>query len=226
MTPSASIWALALPRQDDSSARPPVTNEPNILVASAATSHTDRDLIASTLLDEAARRGWIAPPATPPAIAHDPLGAPFFKGRPTLDPAISFTRAQGYTWGALSMGTRLGVDAASDREFSDPYPVNRAFAPGELEHLRTFAPKGIDETGLRALAWSAKEATAKALGTAFHRTDFRSLTSTLQRASATAAIARAFRQPWGWLSLAVLTRPIPGACSVFISVEEPIHAAG
>jgi phosphopantetheinyl transferase len=98
------------------------------------------------------------------------LGRPLLLIRGRLGPSISFSNSDGKTWAAMGVGgSRIGIDAASGREFDRKYPFHRAFGNEELRFVveRFRVPR----SDAAALLWSAKEATAKALGCGFHLVD-------------------------------------------------------
>jgi hypothetical protein len=88
-------------------------------------------------------------------------------GRP--GPAISFSRAAGRVWAALTRVGQVGVDAALPGEFEADYPWARAFRNAELDWARPLA--GGATAGAAALLWTLKEAAVKALGVGFHLLD-------------------------------------------------------
>jgi hypothetical protein len=96
------------------------------------------------------------------------LGQPrlVLAGRP--GPAVSFSRAAGRVWAALTVGGQVGIDAALAGEFEVGYPCARAFRNAELDWAR---PLSGDTAGAAALLWAVKEAAVKALGVGFHLLD-------------------------------------------------------
>ena len=89
------------------------------------------------------------------------------KGRP--GPAVSFSRAAGRLWAALTYTGQVGADLALPSEFEESYPWARAFRPAEFAWARTLV--GGDTAGAAALLWALKEAVVKALGVGFHLLD-------------------------------------------------------
>ena len=72
---------------------------------------------------------------------------------------ISFSHLPGETWAAATTTPCfLGIDAARDEEFTEPYPLHKAFYPEELAGGRS-----------PACIWTMKEAAVKALGCGFER---------------------------------------------------------
>lgn len=84
-------------------------------------------------------------------------------------PAVSFSRAAGRVWAALTPTGQVGVDAALPWEFEADYPMTRAFRPAELDWARPLT--GGDPARAAALLWALKEAAVKALGVGFHLLD-------------------------------------------------------
>jgi phosphopantetheinyl transferase (holo-ACP synthase) len=82
-------------------------------------------------------------------------------------PAISFSTAGEEVWAALSGDeSDIGIDVAGSNEFKKGYPVHRVFHLQELHQALELADGDLAKAA--ALLWSIKEATAKALGCAFH----------------------------------------------------------
>jgi phosphopantetheinyl transferase len=102
-------------------------------------------------------------------LTWDPWGRPRLHTPDGRPPAVSFTRAAGLLFCAAAFVERLGLDAAAADEFTPPYPYDRAFHPSELDLARLWAD---DAAQAAALAWTAKEAAVKALGSGFHTIDF------------------------------------------------------
>ena len=68
----------------------------------------------------------------------------------------SYSHLADQTWAAVTdQNCRIGIDAASDSEFDNAYPLHKVFHDEEIA------------TGQPARIWSAKEAVAKALGCGF-----------------------------------------------------------
>lgn len=68
----------------------------------------------------------------------------------------SFSHLAGQTWAtASSQDWDIGIDAACNSEFAQPYPLHKVFYPQELSRMEP------------AQIWSAKEAVAKAMGCGF-----------------------------------------------------------
>lgn len=68
----------------------------------------------------------------------------------------SFSHLAGQTWAAAtSQGWDIGIDAARDCEFAQPYPLHKVFHPQELSRMEP------------AQIWSGKEAVVKAIGCGF-----------------------------------------------------------
>lgn len=68
----------------------------------------------------------------------------------------SFSHLAGQTWAvSTSQEWCVGIDAACNEEFSQPYPVEKVFHPQERSILEP------------AQVWSAKEAVVKAIGCGF-----------------------------------------------------------
>lgn len=103
-------------------------------------------------------------------LKHDGLGRPLAVSADgeSLLPGLSFSRHAGWLWAAASRATEVGIDVAGPEDFPDPYPDARVFSPREL-HAGALASHSLAEA--RVLLWSLKEASAKALGTGFHRVE-------------------------------------------------------
>jgi 4'-phosphopantetheinyl transferase superfamily len=97
------------------------------------------------------------------------LGQPrlILDGQP--GPAVSFSRAAGRIYAALTPAGQVGVDAAMPAEFDPGYPMARVFQPAELDWARHV--NGGSAAGAAALLWALKEAAVKALGVGFHVLD-------------------------------------------------------
>lgn len=99
-----------------------------------------------------------------------------YLGKPTLevlgwgDFSISFSYGLGEVWGAIANANlTCGIDVAFPLEFLPPYPLQRAFRPGELEILSAF--NNFSLSGAAGFLWSAKESLIKALGIGFNLCD-------------------------------------------------------
>jgi hypothetical protein len=126
-----------------------------------------RRLLAS-LPGREAGCAWQSAPGTVSLESTD-LGQPrlFLGGQP--GPAVSFSKAAGRLWAALTDTGQVGVDAALPSEFEAGYPMARAFRGAELDWARPLS--GGDTAGAAALLWALKEAAVKALGVGFHLLD-------------------------------------------------------
>ncbi|MDQ7784558.1 MAG: 4'-phosphopantetheinyl transferase superfamily protein [Desulfomonilaceae bacterium] len=103
-------------------------------------------------------------------IASDEFGAPQLIVRGAEGPGISFSYSGNTIWAALcSNDRRCGIDLARTDEFVQGYPFHRAFHGEEFRSVLPVSNGNI--MGAAALLWSAKEATVKALGCAFHLID-------------------------------------------------------
>lgn len=101
-------------------------------------------------------------------VTKDRLGRPRLAG--AAGPcSISFSRQGDRTWAALSLGGRVGVDAASPDEFEGPYPFGRVFHDVEWTGVAPFCAG--DRGDGAALLWTLKEAAVKALGLGFDGLD-------------------------------------------------------
>lgn len=110
----------------------------------------------------------------PIQIVHDTLGRPHLLLGEHRGPAISFSTAGEEVWAALcSDESNIGIDVAGSAEFPEGYPVHRVFHLQELHQALELT--GGDLAKAIALLWSIKEATAKALGCAFHLVDPRDI---------------------------------------------------
>lgn len=104
-------------------------------------------------------------------VEHDLLGRPRCPSG-CEDWMLSFSRLPDFGCGAMTYGAfcraegvcGLGLDAAHAREFHPGYPVERVFHVRELALLDGL----LCRAERMALAWSAKEATVKALGVGFN----------------------------------------------------------
>ncbi|MBI5103065.1 MAG: 4-phosphopantetheinyl transferase family protein [Nitrospirae bacterium] len=109
--------------------------------------------------------------AFPLQVVRGPLGRPLLLlmgERP--GPAISFSEGGGKIWAALSGDdSDIGIDAAAPDEFQGGYPFHRVFNSQELEHALVLTGGNLEKAA--ALLWSVKEASVKALGSAFHLVD-------------------------------------------------------
>jgi phosphopantetheinyl transferase len=108
--------------------------------------------------------------ASPPLILETTaLGQPrlLLHGQP--GPAISFSRAAGRLWAAMTPAGQVGLDLALPSEFEASYPWSRAFQPPELAWALPLT-RG-DTARAAALLWALKEAAVKALGVGFHLLD-------------------------------------------------------
>lgn len=145
-------------------------------------------------------------------LEHDSLGRPLLRcGDPAAPAArVSFSRLGGLLWCAVGPSP-LGLDAAEAREFGPEYPVERVFGAGER---RLAALAGLPPGEALALLWSLKEASAKALGTGFHRLEPCDVTTeslrpadggfeAVVRVPAGTAPGRAERMNGYWLALAL-----------------------
>ncbi|MGA8833646.1 MAG: 4'-phosphopantetheinyl transferase superfamily protein [Desulfomonilaceae bacterium] len=99
-----------------------------------------------------------------------------YLGKPTLevlgwgDFSISFSYGLGEVWGAIANANlTCGIDVAFPLEFLPPYPLQRAFRPGELEILSSV--NNFSLSGAAGFLWSAKESLIKALGIGFNLCD-------------------------------------------------------
>jgi phosphopantetheinyl transferase (holo-ACP synthase) len=101
-------------------------------------------------------------------LGRSPLGAPFLLLGNQSGPSISFSRCDGNLWSAVSRH-RVGIDVAAAHEFAGDYPFDRAFTSAELE--QTLSLNAGDAGMAAAMAWSAKEAVVKAMGTGFNHYD-------------------------------------------------------
>jgi 4'-phosphopantetheinyl transferase superfamily len=97
------------------------------------------------------------------------LGQPLllFQGQP--GPSISFSRAAGRLWAAMTPAGQVGLDLALPSEFEESYPWARAFGPAELAWARPLNRGNAARAA--ALLWALKEAAVKALGVGFHLVD-------------------------------------------------------
>jgi phosphopantetheinyl transferase (holo-ACP synthase) len=100
----------------------------------------------------------------------DLLGRPYLLLGEYRGPAISFSAGGGKVWAALCGDeSDIGIDVAGTDEFQRDYPFHRVFHAQELQHALCLAGGDLEEAS--ALLWSVKEATVKALGSAFHLVD-------------------------------------------------------
>jgi 4'-phosphopantetheinyl transferase superfamily len=133
------------------------------LASPGAKERLVRQLLASLPGQET---GGASPPLTLETAA---LGQPrlLLQGQP--GPSISFSRAAGRLWAAMTPAGQVGLDLALPSEFEESYPWARAFGPAELAWARPLN-RG-DTARAAALLWALKEAAVKALGVGFHLLD-------------------------------------------------------
>lgn len=99
-------------------------------------------------------------------LESDLFGMPVLRLPGRNGPSVSFSHLGNTIWAALALkDCRIGIDASHIAEFSAEYPFARVFHPRELEFFTEIFQSPAK--GAAAL-WSAKEATVKALGCAYH----------------------------------------------------------
>lgn len=97
------------------------------------------------------------------------LGQPLLLLQGQPGPSISFSRAAGRLWAAMTPAGQVGVDLALPSEFEASYPWARAFGPPELAWALPLNRGNAARAA--ALLWALKEAAVKALGVGFNLLD-------------------------------------------------------
>lgn len=102
-------------------------------------------------------------------LHRNPLGAPGLLLDGKKGPSLSFSHDGQRLWAAMCRKSNVGIDVAYPEEFAGGYPFARAFRSEEMDWARTLCPN--DAARGAALAWSAKEASVKAIGSGFNLFD-------------------------------------------------------
>jgi 4'-phosphopantetheinyl transferase superfamily len=105
----------------------------------------------------------------PVVLETTALGQPRLRQGERPGPGVSFSRADGRVWAALTSPGQVGIDVALPSEFEAGYAWARAFRDAELDWARPLA--GGNPAVAAALLWTLKEAAVKALGVGFHLLD-------------------------------------------------------